>query len=96
MSLPVSAKNLPDLLYHSDCELKEAVCRLIEKQEGKRVLLLFDGYDELSDVQLVEISFLQQLLCNPRLLHEATIMVTSCKKVYHFNSNKAWNVTLRL
>ena len=76
MSLAASAKNLPDL-YHSDCELKEAVCRSIEKQEGKRVLLL-DGYDELSDAQLGEISFLQQLLRNPRLLCEATIMVTSC------------------
>ena len=58
MSLPASAKNLPDLLYHYDCEPKEAVCRLIEKQEGKRVLLLFDGYDGLSDAQLGEISFL--------------------------------------
>ena len=53
------------------------MCRLIEKQEGKRVLLLFDGYDELSDAQLGEISFLQQLLRNPRLLREATIMITS-------------------
>ena len=77
MSLPASANNLPDLLYHSDCELKEAVCRLIEQQEGKRVLLLFDGYDELSNAQLGEISFLQQLLRNPCLLRGATIMVTS-------------------
>lgn len=71
-----TAKCLSDLFHHPDRSIKEAINREIERLDGKRVLLLLDGYDELSLHQRSELSILNKVLCK-QLLSEATVVVSS-------------------
>lgn len=72
-----TAQCLSDLLYHPDHEVKEAVWQEVERQEGKRVLLLFDSYDELSDNQRSKLSVYHGVL-SKQLLRHATVIGPSC------------------
>ena len=49
---------------------------IANEQEGDGLLIIFDGYDELSDDQLSELSVFRQILTN-QLLPKATVVVTS-------------------
>ena len=71
-----TAKCLSDLFHHPDRNVKEAINREIERLDGKGVLLLLDGYDELSLDQRNELSILNKALCK-QLLSEATVIVSS-------------------
>lgn len=71
-----TAKCLSDLLHHPDRSVKEVINREIERLDGKGVLLLLDGYDELSLHQRSELSILNKVLCK-QLLSEATVIVSS-------------------
>ena len=71
-----TAQCLYDLLYHPRKNVREAICKQIEESEGENVLLIFDGYDELTaDYQHTDSIFLKILLKST--LRKATVMVSS-------------------
>ena len=70
------AKTLHDLLYHPVPEVRETVVKELVDQEGEGMLLILDGYDELTESQRHFSSIIQQLMSR-QLLCKATLMVTS-------------------
>ena len=73
-----SASSLPDLLalHHPDEIICESVARQLKRTRGKRVLIIADGWDELSKTNRSNVSFLYNLLFG-RLLPSASILLTS-------------------
>ena len=59
-----SAGSLPELLklFHTSPRVCESVASYFENEEGKNVLVIADGWDELGESQRSEDSFLYQLL----------------------------------
>ena len=70
------AISIYDLLYHPDDRIRQSIAQEIQKRQGKGLMIIFDGYDELSDDQRNEFSLVQQILSN-QALDKATIVVTS-------------------
>ena len=70
-----TAQTINDLLYHPDPKLRQAVTELVE-QNGEGMLLILDGYDELTTKQR-EFGSVVQCLMSRELLYRATLMVTS-------------------
>ena len=70
-----TAMCLSDLLCHPRDSIRKAVCQEIEEQEGEGVLIMFDGYDELSDEQRTGSIFMKIL--KQQLLRKATTIVCS-------------------
>ena len=70
------ATSVYDLLYHPDDKIRKLLAQEILLREGKGLMVIFDGYDELSFDQRNEFSLIQQILSN-RILEKATIVVTS-------------------
>ena len=72
-----SAGILPDLLklLHSNPRLRDSVASYLEVEEGGRVLIIADGWDELSESNRQEGSFLYQLLF--QLFPLISVVVTS-------------------
>ena len=68
---------LSDLLYHPVDNISKAVCRIIEQREGENVLMIFDGYDELSNDQCSDSICLEILQNKSRQLRKATVLVSS-------------------
>ena len=71
-----AAKTLYDLLYHPDPEIRQEITKELISQNGEGMLLILDGYDELSDGQKKFDSVVQQIMSR-ELLSQATLMVTS-------------------
>ena len=71
-----AAKTLYDLLYHPDPEVRQEITKELISQNGNGMLLILDGYDELSDNQQHFDSVIQQIMSR-ELLPQATLMVTS-------------------
>ena len=73
-----SASSLPDLLalHHPDEIICESVTRQLKRTRGKGVLIIADGWDELSEVNRSKTSFLYNLLFG-RLLPSASVLLTS-------------------
>ena len=69
------ARNLADLFNHHNAELQHAVTQEVAATGGKRVLLIFDGLDQLV-LPVHKNSLLMQVL-QGMLLPEATILFTS-------------------
>ena len=70
------AKTLHDLLYHPDPAVRQSICDEIMGNYGKSVLVIIDGYDELSDSQRECSSIFQQLVTR-KLLPRVTLMILS-------------------
>ena len=71
-----TAQTINDLFYHPNPEIcSQAVTEMVE-QDGKGMLLILDGYDELTTKQRESGSVIQ-LLMSRELLCLATLMVTS-------------------
>ena len=70
-----TAQTINELLYHPDSKLRQAVTELVE-QNGEGLLLILDGYDELTTKQRESGSIIQWLMSR-ELLCRATLMVTS-------------------
>lgn len=70
------AKSVYDLLYYPVDSIRKSIAQEIQEQEGKGLLMIFDGYDELSVSQHSELSVFQQIFTN-RLLRKATVVITS-------------------
>ena len=64
MKVVASAGSLPELLklLHPSPRLCESVARYLEEEEGKSVLIIADGWDELGESERQKSSFLYQLL----------------------------------
>ena len=72
-----SATNLRDFFKFSpDSPVNEIVYQHIRDTFGDRVLIIFDGYDELSKLQKTETSIFNQIL-ESTLLPSASVIVTS-------------------
>ena len=69
-------KCVADLFYHSDCELQNSVAKEIQDHQGRSVLLLFEGYDELPRKLQTQQSIFLDILHKDFLPH-ATILITS-------------------
>ena len=70
------ARNIYDLLYHTDDSIRQSIALEVMKREGEGLMIIFDGYDELSHDQRSEFLLVQKILSN-KILHKATIVVTS-------------------
>ena len=70
------ATSVYDLLFHPDDSIRQSITQEVQKREGEGLMIIFDGYDELSDDQRSEFSLVQKILSN-RVLYKATIVVTS-------------------
>ena len=64
MKVVASAGSLPELLklLHSSTRLCDSVARYLEEKDGESVLIIADGWDELSESKRQKGSFLFQLL----------------------------------
>ena len=71
-----TAQTINDLLYHPDPEIRNLVVKELVEQNGKGLLMILDGYDELTTEQKESDSVIQ-LLMSRKLLCCATLMVTS-------------------
>ena len=69
-------KCVADLFYHSNRELQNSVAKEIQHHDGKSVLLLFEGYDELPRNLRTQQSTFLDILYKDSLPH-ATILITS-------------------
>ena len=71
-----SARSLPDLLklLHSSPSSQDSVARYIQENEGEKVLIIADGWDELSEANRREDSFLYKLLFKMPFI---SVMLTS-------------------
>ena len=70
------AKNITDLLYHHDPELRKRVGDEVERREGEGVLFVFDGFDEFP-AELRKKSLVTDIISGSAYLPRATVLVTS-------------------
>ena len=70
------ATSVYDLLYHPDDNIRNSVAQEVQKRDGEGLMIIFDGYDEVSYDQRSELSVFQKILTY-RLLRKATVVVTS-------------------
>ena len=70
------ATSIEDLIYVDDPELKKQVVRHIQKTSGEHVLLIMDGYDELSCEDRIQCSFFLDIIQENRF-PKCSVLVTS-------------------
>ena len=70
------AKQLEHLLPGDDVVLKREVVRYIEKNNGKNIAFVFDGYDELSYDQRRRKSLFMRIFCG-QVIHKCAVWITS-------------------
>ena len=71
-----TAQTINDLLYHPDPKLRQDVVTELVEQSSEGMLLILDGYDELT-IKQIESGSVIQCLMSRELLCRATLMVTS-------------------
>ncbi len=72
----VNSDRIDDLFYHDDSALQMKVVEHVRKNQGANVLLIFDGYDELSHKQRTKHSLFLQILQGKKLA-KCSVLVTS-------------------
>ncbi len=77
------ATSLTELFYHEDEKLRKSVVRSINKCEGKGVLLVLDGFDEIPGSAVREENSLIMRLIGGKCLPLATRLVTSRPSALH-------------
>lgn len=70
------AVRIEDLFYHDDPELQGEVVRQVRKTSGAGVLLIFDGFDELSEEERMETSLFLDII-KGEVLSRCSVLVTS-------------------
>ena len=70
------ATTLKDLIYHPSEDVCQAVVAHLQYTLGANILIILEGFDELSEAGRSESSVFLQLICG-QLLPLATVMVTS-------------------
>ncbi len=69
------AKSLADLLYHDDPDNETAVAKELRSSQGKNILLILDGFDEVPTS--IRKSFYIAKVISGQFLPQATVLVTS-------------------
>ena len=69
-------RKIRDLFYHDDSELREQTVKHVCSTMGANIMLILDGFDELSQSQRKEGSLLLNIICGEELLH-CSVIVTS-------------------
>ena len=69
-----AAKNISDLFRYHDNQIQEAAVEEIQRTQGKRVLLLFEGYAEI--LRTENYIFLNVIM--GKKLPKTTVLITSC------------------
>ena len=70
------AVRIEDLFYHDDPELQGEVVRQVRKTSGAGVLLIFDGFDELSEEERMDRSLFLDII-KGEVLSQCSVLVTS-------------------
>ena len=70
------ATRIEDLFYHDDPELLAEVVRQVRKTSGAGVLLIFDGFDELSEEERMERSLFLDII-KGEVLSQCSVLVSS-------------------
>ena len=70
------ANNIKDLIEADDPDLKQQVVRHIQETSGEHVLLIVDGYDELSYEDRTQNSLILDILRRSKF-HKCSVLVTS-------------------
>ena len=70
------AKTLKDIFYHPEAYINDNMHQVVQNADGKGVLLLFEGFDEVSESQKSEDSIFQKLL-RREILPQAALAVSS-------------------
>ena len=70
------AESLEQLLHHPDPDTCNKVCKQLQQELGEGVMLVLDGFDELSDQQRTGMSFISRLLRGD-ILPKAALLITS-------------------
>ena len=70
------ATRIEDFFYHDDPELQAEVVRQVRKTSGAGVLLIFDGFDELSEEGRMERSLFVDII-KGEVLSQCSVLVTS-------------------
>ena len=70
------AESLEQFLHHSDPDTCNKVCKQLQQNHGQGVMLVLDGFDELSEQQRTGMSFISRLLRGD-ILPKATLLITS-------------------
>ena len=70
------AMRIEDLFYHDDPELQGEVVRQVRKTSGAGVLLIFDGFDELSEEERMDRSLFLDII-KGEVLFRCSVLVTS-------------------
>ena len=70
------ARNIYDLFYHRDDELRREVAKEIRRMNGESVLLLYEGFDELPGKMQTQESVFLEILYR-EYLPEVTVLITS-------------------
>ena len=70
------ATRIEDFFYHDDPELQAEVVKQVRKTSGAGVLLIFDGFDELSEEERMERSLFLDII-KGEVLSQCSVLVSS-------------------
>ena len=70
------AKTIDDFFYHEDSVLHLEVINFVKERSGDGVLIIFDGFDELSSYQRSEQSLFLDI-CEGQVLPKCAVVITS-------------------
>jgi hypothetical protein len=70
------AKTIDDFFYHEDTEVLHDVIKYVKGRSGDGVLIIFDGFDELSSYERSEESLFLNI-CRGKRLQKCAVVITS-------------------
>ena len=70
------AKTIDEFFYHDDPNLQQCVIKYVKEVSGHGVLIIFDGFDELSSYERSEESLFLDI-CKGKILHKCAVVITS-------------------
>ena len=70
------AERIEDFFYHDDPDLQAEVVKQVRKTSGAGVLLIFDGFDELSEEERMDRSLFLDII-KGEVLSQCSVLVTS-------------------
>ena len=70
------AKTIDEFFYHEDSELQRDVVKFVKERNGDGMLIIFDGFDELSSYERSEQSLFLHI-CEGKILPKCAVVITS-------------------
>ena len=71
-----NAKTIDELFYHEDSDTQRVVVKFVKERSGDGVLIIFDGFDELSSYERSEQSLFLDI-CRGKILPKCAVVITS-------------------